>query len=141
MYLFQNLRWSLERGEDELASKVTAEGGNILSTEEIMGPVGTSITVQDLFFNTPVRYKFLKQDSTEFRYIKEWVQKAALANLDIAFKLINEDKLVFSSTGNGKMHDIIYTLYGKQIEENLVDVDYKEDNIEVKGVVREYSCC
>ena len=75
---------------------------------------GTSITVNELFFNTPARYKFLKQDFTEFRYINEWVQKAAIANLDIAFKLINEGKVVFSSKGNGKMHDIIYSIYGKQ---------------------------
>lgn len=100
-----------------------------------MGQTGTSITVEDLFFNTPVRYKFLKQDSTEFRYIKEWVQKAAIANLDISFKLINEGKIVFSSNGNGKIRDIIYSLYGKEIQENLIDVNYKEEDIEVVGVV------
>ena len=97
---------------------------------------GTSITVEDLFFNTPVRYKFLKQDSTELKYIKDWVTKASLANPDISFKLINEGKIIFSSNGNGNLHDIIYNLYGKSIEENIIDVNYEENNIQITGVVR-----
>ena len=96
---------------------------------------GTSISVNELFYNTPVRYKFLKQDFTEFRYIREWVEKIAIANLDISFKLINEGKIVFSSSGNGKIHDIIYSLYGKQVQENIVDVNYEDENIKITGIV------
>ncbi|MCI8308991.1 MAG: hypothetical protein HFJ45_01990 [Clostridia bacterium] len=101
---------------------------------------GTSITVENLFFNTPVRYKFLKQDFTEFKYIKEWIQKVAMANPDISFRLVNEGKSVFYSNGNGKLSDIIYTLYGKEIQENIIDVNYEEDNIKITGVVRKYAC-
>lgn len=88
-----------------------------------------------MFFNTPVRYKFLKQDSTEFRYIKEIVEKMALANLEISFKLINNGKEVLKSTGNGKITDIIYVLYGKEISDNLVDVNFTEGNIKITGVI------
>ena len=88
-----------------------------------------------MFFNTPVRYKFLKQDSTEFRYIKEMVEKMALSNLEISFKLINNGKEVLKSTGNGKITDIIYTLYGKEISDNLVDVNFTEGNIKITGVI------
>lgn len=91
--------------------------------------------VENLFFNTPVRYKFLKQDAAEFKYIKEFVQKCVFANLNISFKLINDGKQVFSSNGNGNIRDLVYLIYGKEISENLIDVDYTEDGIKVTGIV------
>lgn len=115
--------------------KLVAEAGNILSTEEVGAKVGTTMTVENLFFNVPVRYKFLKNDATEFRYIKELVQKIALSNLDVAIKLINDGKNVFQSTGNGKIEDIIYTLYGKEVKDNLIAVDHKEGEVRITGVV------
>ena len=115
--------------------KMVAEAGEIVESEETASPVGTTITVENLFFNTPVRYKFLKQDATEFRYIKEWVQKMALANPNVSVKLVNDGKNVFQSTGNGDIKDIVYTLYGKETKENLVEVDYTQENIKVTGVV------
>lgn len=116
-------------------SKVVAEGGEILSVEEVSVNKGTQISVNELFYNTPVRYKFLKQDFTEFRYIREWVEKTAIANLDISFKLINEGKTIFSSNGNGNIHDIIYSIYGKSVEENIVDAEFKDDDIEITGII------
>ncbi len=120
---------------EENGTKITAEAGEILEVEEIGIPVGTTIMVEKLFFNTPVRYKFLKNDATEFRYIKEWVQKTALVNSDIAFKLINDGKIVFQTNGNGNIRDIIYLLYGKEIEKNLLDVNYESEGIKVTGVI------
>ena len=120
---------------DENGTKITAEAGEIVEVEEIGIPVGTTIMVERLFFNTPVRYKFLKNDATEFRYIKEWVQKTALVNSDIAFKLINDGKIVFQTNGNGNIRDIIYLLYGKEIEKNLLDVNYESEGIKVTGVI------
>lgn len=119
----------------EVGIKVSSEAGNILSAEEIAAKTGTIMLVEDLFFNVPVRYKFLKNDATEFRYIKELVEKLALANSNISFKLINNNKNIFSSNGNGKIRDIIYSLYGKDIESNLEDVNYEEGNIKITGVV------
>ena len=120
---------------EENGTKITAEAGEIVEIEEIGIPVGTTIMVEKLFFNTPVRYKFLKNDATEFRYIKEWVQKTALVNSDIAFKLINDGKIVFQTNGNGNIRDIIYLLYGKEIEKNLLDVNYESEGIKVTGVI------
>ena len=97
--------------------------------------VGTTILVENLFFNTPVRYKFLKQDATEFRYIKDWVQKVALANPNISFRLLNDGKSAFFTNGNGNILDIIYLMYGKEIKENLLEVNYESDNIKVIGVI------
>ena len=121
--------------KQDFGIKIEAEAGDILSREEVGAKTGTTITVENLFFNTPVRYKFLKQDATEFRYIKEWIQKVALANPSISFKLINDGKNIFQSNGNGNIKDIIYTLYGKEIADNIIDVDYKEENIRITGVI------
>ena len=112
-----------------------AKAGDIIEKEEVVSQIGTTIIVEDLFFNTPVRYKFLKQDSTEFRYIKELIEKMALANLDVSFRLINNGKEIFKSTGNGKISDIIYMLYGKDISNNLVNVNFEEENIKITGVI------
>ena len=126
----------LTKTEDaDNGTKMIAEAGDILSIEEVAAQKGTTIIVENLFFNTPVRYKFLKQDVTEFRYIKEMVINIAMANLDVAIKLINDGKAVFKSNGSGKMQDLIFLIYGKEISENLVDVNYQEENIKITGVV------
>ena len=94
--------------EDDYGTKLIAEAGNLLEAEEVGAQIGTTIIVENLFFNVPVRYKFLKQDATEFKYIKEWVQKEAFANPSVSFKLINEGKTVFQSSGNGNIEDIVF---------------------------------
>lgn len=125
----------LTRTAEENGTKIIAEAGEIIEVDEIGLPVGTTIMVEKLFFNTPVRYKFLKNGATEFRYIKEWVQKTALVNSNIAFKLINDGKIVFQTNGNGNIRDIIYLLYGKEIEKNLLEVNYENEGIKVTGVI------
>ena len=121
--------------DNPFGAKIVARAGNIEEAGEVAANQGTTIMVEELFFNTPVRYKFLKKDQTETRAIKEWVQKAAIANLDISFRLINDGKIVFQSNGNDKIEDIIYTIYGKEIKENIVKVNYEEDSIKITGVV------
>lgn len=121
--------------EEFTGTKIVAKAGNIIEAEECGMKVGTTILVENLFFNTPVRYKFLKQDATEFRYIKDWVQKVALANPNISFRLLNDGKSVFFTNGNGNIFDIIYLMYGKEIKENLLEVNYESDNIKVTGVI------
>ena len=125
----------MTKTKNENGTKVIAEAGEFVSVEEVGVPVGTTIMVENLFFNTPVRYKFLKNDATEFKYIKDWVQKAALSEINVAFKLINDGKTVFQTNGSGNIRDIIYLLYGKEIEKNLLDVNYESDNIKVTGVI------
>ncbi len=121
--------------KDDFGNKIIAEAGDIIQREETGSPIGTTIIVENLFFNVPVRYKFLKQDATEFKYIKDWLQKAVFSNPSISFKLINEDKVVFQSNGNGKIEDIIYSIYGKELKENIVKVDFEEEGIKVTGVI------
>ena len=125
----------ISKTDDEpVANKLFARAGQIESWEEVAAQKGTTIIVEKLFFNTPVRYKFLKNDATEFRYIKEFMQKVALAHPEIAVKLINDGKQIFRSSGSSKIEDV-YLFYGKEIEQNLVNVDYTMGYIHITGVV------
>ena len=119
----------------DIGRKVVVEGGKIISNEEIGCPKGTTITVQNLFFNTPVRYKFLKKDFTEFGYIEDAVTRIALINPNIAIRLINSGKTVIQTSGNNDMKTVIYNIYGKDIAENCLNVDYTYEDIKVTGVV------
>ena len=115
--------------------EVIAEGGNILSKQEAGCPNGTSITIENLFFNTPVRYKFLKKDFTESGYIEDVVTRIALVHPEIAIKLINTGKTVIQTSGNGDIKAVIYNIYGKEIAENLINIDYDYEDIKVTGVI------
>lgn len=121
--------------KDIIGNKMISKAGEILKMEQCAIQIGTQIIVENLFFNTPVRYKFLKQDATESKYIKDLVEKVALANPNISFKLIIDNKIKFYSNGNGNLLDVVYLIYGKEIKENLIRVDYKNENIKVTGVI------
>lgn len=120
---------------NETGTKVIVEGGNILSKEECGAPIGTTITIRELFYNTPVRYKFLKKDFTEGGYIETAVERIALIHPEVGFKLINNNKEVLHTSGNGNMTDVVYNVFGKDIASNLVDVNFQYENIRVTGVV------
>ncbi len=119
----------------DIGYKVVVEAGNILNKEEAGCPTGTSITVRNLFFNTPVRYKFLKKDYTESGYIEDAITRIALVNPHIAFKLINTGKTVIQTNGNGDLKTVIYSIYGKDISNSVMEVNYKYEDIKITGVV------
>ncbi len=121
--------------DEEMGTKLIVEGGNIISKEECGAPFGTTITIRELFYNTPVRYKFLKKDFTEGGYIETAVERIALINPNIAFKLINNKKQVLQTSGNGSMQDVVYNVFGKDIAQNLADVEFEYEGIKVGGVV------
>ena len=120
---------------EETGYRIVVEGGNVLEKGEVGSPIGTSITVRNLFFNTPVRYKFLKKDYTESGYIEDVITRIALVNPHIAIKLINTGKTVIQTTGNGDIKTVIYSIYGKEISQSVLEVDYRYEDIEVKGVI------
>ncbi len=119
----------------DIGYKVVVEAGNILNKEEAGCPTGTSITVRNLFFNTPVRYKFLKKDYTESGYIEDVITRIALVNPNIAFKLINTGKTVIQTNGNGDLKTVIYSIYGKDISNAVMEVNYKYEDVKISGVV------
>ena len=123
------------REECDIGYKICVEGGNITNKIEAGCPKGSTITITDLFFNTPVRYKFLKKDFTEAGYIEDAITRIALANPQIAIKLINTGKTIIQTPGNGDKKAVIYSIFGKDIAENILEVDYQYDDIKVTGVV------
>ena len=121
--------------EQEIGYRVVVEAGNVLEKEEAGCKTGTTITVRNLFFNTPVRYKFLKKDYTESGYIEDVITRIALVNPNIAIKLINTGKTVIQTNGNGDIKSVIYSIYGKDIANAISEVSYTYEDIHISGVV------
>ncbi len=126
----------ISRTEDQpTGEKVIAEGGEIISVEEVACSVGTAITVRNLFYNTPVRYKFLKKDFTETGYIEDVITRAALVHPEISFKLINTGKTTISTNGNGDIKSVVYSIFGKETAEEIIPIEYEYEYIKIKGVI------
>lgn len=121
--------------ENEIGYKIEIEGGRVLNKEETGCPKGTTITITDLFFNTPVRYKFLKKDFTEAGYIEDAVTRLALVHPEVAIKLVNSGKTIIQTPGNNEAKATIYSIYGKDIADNILDVDYTYEDIRITGVI------
>ena len=119
----------------DIAHKIVVEGGKTLEFTEAARNVGTTITVQNLFYNTPVRYKFLKKDYTEAGYIEDAVTRIALVNKNIAIKLISNGKTVVQTNGNGDLKTAIYSIYGKDIATETIEIDYNYEDIRVSGII------
>ena len=115
--------------------KVVVEGGYILEKSVAGCPVGTSITVTNLFYNTPVRYKFLRKDFTEAGYIEDAVTRIALVHPEIAIKLINSGKTVIQTNGNGDLKTAIYSIYGKDVAGALIETEYTYEDMHIYGVI------
>ena len=120
--------------DQEIGTKVIVEGGDIISKEECGAPYGTTIIVRELFYNTPVRYKFLKKDFTEGGYIESAVEKIALINPSISFRLVNNRKTILQTSGNGDITTVVYNIFGKDVSQNLVNVDNEYEGVKVRGV-------
>ena len=130
-----NVEMISKTAEQDTGYKITVEAGNVLNKEEVGCQTGTSITVKNLFFNTPVRYKFLKKDYTESGYIEDVITRIALVNPNIAIKLINTGKTVIQTNGNGDIKSVIYSIYGKDVATGILPVEYTYDDIQITGVI------
>ena len=120
---------------NEIGKKIEVKGGNIINLEDAGCPQGTTITVTDLFYNTPVRYKFLKKDFTEAGYVEDVVTRIALVHPEIAIKLVSSGKVIIQTSGNGDMKSVIYSIYGKDVAENSINVNYEYEDIKITGVI------
>lgn len=121
--------------ENEIGYKVNVQAGKIINKEETGCSKGTIITITDLFFNTPVRYKFLKKDFTEAGYIEDVITRIALIHPEIAIKLTNSGKTIIQTSGNGDIKSVVYGIYGKDVADNILEVNYQYEDIKVTGVI------
>lgn len=126
----------ITKTKDELTGiRYAIEGGWEKESEEIGAPNGTTILVRNLFFNTPVRKKFLKQPQTEGGYVSDLMEHMALSNPGVSFKYINNGQTRFYTSGNGNLQEIIYRIYGKDISSSLIPVDISENGIHMSGFI------
>lgn len=120
---------------EEFATSVHIDGGENTEVTASGGSTGTTVIVENLFFNVPARRKFLKTVSTEGRYISELLTRLALSRPDVRFKLVNNDKEVLSTSGDGDLEHAIKALYGKNVAENLLEVSLNDPKVRVSGFI------
>ncbi len=116
-------------------AQIIVEGGRVLSKEATGCPVGTRISVENLFFNTPARMKFLKKDYTEAGYVEEVVRKLSLAHPEISFRFVSDGKEKLFTPGDGNLKNAVYAVLGKEVAAACVPLEYDEGGIKVSGLV------
>lgn len=121
--------------QNKLGTNYIIEGSIEKLNEPTGCPDGTTIIIRDIFYNVPVRQKFMKRDSAEANAIISIMQKIVLSHPEISFKLIKDNKVEFTSAGDGELYSAIYGVYGRDFAHDLIPVDYSENGMTVKGYV------
>lgn len=114
-------------------SRILLEGAREICFEEVGAPEGTTFIMRNLFFNTPVRRKFLRQPATEGGYIADLMEHLALSRPDISFKLVLGNQMKFHTSGNGDLREVIYRIYGREAAGAVVPIQWEEDGIRIEG--------
>lgn len=121
--------------DEEVGTRYEIAGSQEIEFCEAGCPVGTTICVADIFFNTPARMKFLKKDVTEANAVASVVEKIAVSHPEISFRFIRDGKQTLITSGNGELKDAIYSVFGREFAQSLIPVDYTNNNMRVSGFV------
>lgn len=121
--------------DSPIGARFTCGGSEETSIEDAGCPVGTTIVIRDLFFNTPARMKFLKKDVTEGNAVSSVMDKLALSHPEISFRFIREGKEVLHTPGDNKLSSAIYRVYGREFLSTLIPVEYEYEHIKVWGYI------
>ena len=121
--------------DEPLGTKVVLEGGKEILKEPVGTKNGTTIIIKDLFFNTPVRQKFLKSTHAETINISDLINKLAIGNTNVQFKYINNGKLMLNTPGDNKLISVIRSIYGKEIVENLIEINEEGSFCNINGYI------
>ena len=130
-----NIEMITKTKEEVIGTKIKLSGSKIIKKEPIGTKDGTTITIKDLFFNTPVRAKFLKSTHAETINISDLINKLAIGNPGVRIKYINNKKLMLNTPGDNKLINVIRSIYGKEITDNLIEVDYEDEKIKIYGYI------
>lgn len=126
---------------DFIGYRYLIEGGVEQGLEEVGAPDGTTFIVRNLFYNTPVRRKFLKSAQTEAGYINSLMEHLSLSHPDISFRFISNNQNRLHTSGNMNLKDIIYNVYGRDITKNLFEINAKTQDIEISGFIGKPLIC
>lgn len=124
-----------KRREDNVAYKIVSDFGKISKITETSQNDGTKVTVEKIFDKIPARKKFLNKPNVEASKIYDLVEKLALSRKDISFKFVSNGKERFTTSGNNNLESVVYTLYGKEIVDNVINIDNAFDKVHIKGIV------
>ena len=126
---------------DEFACCYRIEGGDELGMEPGARPIGTTISVRDLFYNTPARMKFLKKDSSEGTFVGETVSRIALSHPEVSVSFVREGKLLYKTPGDGDLRSAVYAVLGKEFARDLLAVKSSMGNYSVSGLITPPRAC
>ncbi|MBO4783452.1 MAG: DNA mismatch repair endonuclease MutL [Lachnospiraceae bacterium] len=126
---------------DVMGTKINLDCGSVIEMIKTGAPEGTTIIVKDLFFNVPARKKFLNSPSSEATKIIEMMEELVLSNPSIAFQLLVNGQVKIQTNGSGNLKDVIFRLFGKEIHEGLLPLDYEDDFIKIQGYITKPDFC
>ena len=121
--------------DEPIGTKVIVEGGKVVSKEPVGTHNGTTIIIKDIFFNTPARQKFLKSTHAETINISDLINKLAIGNPHVQFKYVNNNKSMLTTPGDNKLLSVIRSIYGKEICENLIEINYECKYFKISGYI------
>ena len=127
--------------DDELGSLLEAHAGKVVNHIKTGSQDGTTVIVEDLFYNVPARKKFLKQDKTEALAISSIVEKVALSRPDISFRYIIDGELKYLTAGDGSLANVIYAILGRDVSKKTIKVDREDGGIKVTGFISTPELC
>lgn len=119
----------------EIGCHVEIAGGELIQNEEAGCPVGTTIIVKNIFYNTPARMKFLKKDVSEANAVAAVVEKIAVSNPQISFKFIRDGRIDLQTVGDGKLFSAIHCVFGKSFADSLLPVCFEKNGVKVEGFI------
>ena len=126
----------LTKAENEsVGTRYEIRGGEEVSLDDSGCPKGTTIVVRDIFYNTPARMKFLKKDVTEGNAVAGVVDRMAISHPEISFRFIRDGKQTLITSGNGDLKSAIFSVFGREVADSLVEVDYTYENMKITGFV------
>ena len=123
------------RNNENMGTLIKVEGGNLTENSETGTAIGTTIIIEDLFFNTPARKEFLKQTQSEYRSILDVIDAHAIANPQVGLTFINEGKVVYTFPKDDEIEDRIRGVVGKDVFQNLMSVFYEHPHMEIFGYI------
>jgi len=126
-------------GGETAGTLLRVEGGELMRSEKYGGGSGTTVTVENLFYNTPARLKFLRSEATESSHIVKLVSAYAMAYPELRFSMIDNGRLALQTSGNGKLHDVLIKVFGLEVAQQMLEVQPDECSLAADSICAESS--